>query len=108
DRTAILLDQPGADLDMIVDEELLQAGIHEGGQGAGEGLRALRRSEGRGDVRRGLLARWRVRHRRLEASGEGVAAAVDRLDVPLLHLFLEERVRHRDRLLAAGLEDAEQ
>ena len=52
--------------------------------------------------RRTLVARRRVGDRRLEAARDGVAPAVDRLDVALPDLLLEQGIGHGDRCFRAG------
>src|SRR5215208_4494773 len=79
----------GADLDAVVDQQLLEAGVHEGGKHGGEGLGGARRPRVR--LRASLSFRW-VGDRLLEAALDSVPLAVDRLDVAAPHLLFEERV----------------
>src|SRR6185369_8211387 len=102
-RVAILFDGPGADLDLVVDEELLQPLVDERRQGGGELPRGLGRPLRRSGAVGALVARRRPGDVLLEAAGERITAAVDRLDVALAHLLLEEGVGHRDRRLRARL-----
>src|SRR5829696_7347941 len=97
----------GTDLDPVVDQELLQAGIryHEGGEHGGEGLGGARR------LRAGLrasLSFGRVGDRLLEATLDGVPLAVDGLDVPRPDLLFEEGVGNLDGRFGAGEDKPDQ
>src|SRR5262245_35443015 len=76
------------------DEERLESGIDEGGEGGGEVGCGMRLDPGR-RVRLG-----RIDDRMAEASRHALPAAVDLLDVPPDDLLLEERVRHLHRARA--------
>ena len=108
DGAALFLDGSGADLDVVIDEELLETRIDESGKRGCEPFRRPGRFARGCQVGRDLLARSGIRDVVPEPSRERVAAAVDGGDVLLLHFLLEERVGHGDRLLAAGLQHAEE
>ena len=70
-----------------------------------------RRARSRFEARRSgaaLLPACRVGDRRLEAACDGLALAVDRLDVAVGDLLLEEGIGHCDRLFRARHEQAHQ
>ena len=103
---AAFLDRLGADLDPVIDQECFQTRAHEGGERGREGGHRLGRS---GGVAPPLLAvglafgrgtRFacrRVGDRCLEAARDGVAPAVNCLDVALPDLLLEQGIGHGDR-----------
>ena len=101
----------------------LPTGVDEGGQrgregphrlwGAGSraaplGLPFARCSPSLAVGRRSFLARRRVGDRRLEAARDGLAPAVDRLDVALPDLLLKQGIGHGDRRFRARHEEPHQ
>ena len=112
---AAFLDRFGADLDPVIDQKGFQTGVHEGGQRGREGAhrfgararRRAARSAGSPLAPRSFRRR-RVGDRRLEAARDGLAPAVDRLDVALSDLLLEQGIGHGDRRFRARHEEPHQ
>ena len=115
---AAFLDRFGADLDPVIDQKGFQTGVDEGGQRGREGPHRFGRAAGRRTAlarrlglaagRRTLLARRRVGDRRREAARDGLAPAVDRLDVALPDLLLKQGIGHGDRRFWARHEEPHQ
>ena len=112
-RAAALVRRLRADLDAVLDQELLETLVVKRRQCRDEIRRRARRTAPRHAtslfLRRACLrvVRRRKRHRRDEAAAERLAAAVDRLHVALGDFFLEQRVRNGERRLLTRHEQAD-
>src|SRR5690349_23688097 len=96
----------------MLDQELLEARVDERRQFGDEGVRAARRGLrhlDRAFLRRAFvaLAFGRPGDRFLEPTFYARAAAVDRGDVAVAHLLLEDRVRDRQRVAGPGKQRAD-
>src|SRR5690606_21521908 len=96
------IDRLGTDLDALLDQQLLQTGVQEGGERRGEMRHGTARR------RRRRVPRGRVQDRLAEAARQTLAAVVDLLDVAPDDLFLEQRVRNLDRLVGTREEGPDQ
>ena len=116
-EAAAFLDRFGADLDLVIDQKCFQTGVYEGGQRRREGTHRFGQAAGApprslavwgSPLGAAPFARWRVGDRRREAARDGLTLAVDRLDVALCDLLLEEGIGHCDRRFGARNEEPHQ